>query len=114
MYKLVLVTTVVQIIENKIVYVYKKIILVLSLLAGAFAISSCIKYEDIQEARIIPECNKLVCNFSLEDQTIQRYTRALRKSKDKILMQEMDQKSKKNGSVANLVHRYNIPKISYH
>jgi len=63
----------------------KKTILSLSVLAGAFALSSCEKAEQVQEPKIVQQCNGLVCSFAIEDDTLQRYTNLLGKSTDRVV-----------------------------
>lgn len=63
----------------------KKTLLATGILAGAFALSSCGKHEEVQEPRIIKECSGLVCSFAIEDDTLQRYTNLLGKSTDRVV-----------------------------
>ena len=63
----------------------KKIILFLSLLAGALTISSCTKEEHVQEYHIKSDCSGLVCRLSVEDDAIDRYINLLGKPKDKVI-----------------------------
>ncbi len=66
-------------------HVYEKNILVLSLLAGAFTISSCTKEEHVQEYHIKSVCSGLVCRLSVEDDAIDRYINLLGNPKDKVI-----------------------------
>lgn len=62
----------------------KKILVSLLVLAGAFAISSCVK-EEVKEPRIIKNCVGLVCSFAIEDDTLQRFTNIIGKSTDRVV-----------------------------
>jgi hypothetical protein len=63
----------------------KKIIFSMSVLAGAFALSSCSKSEEIQEPQIVQSCVGTVCSLAVVDDTLNRYTNLLGKSIDRVV-----------------------------
>ncbi len=67
----------------------EKTILSMSILAGAFALSSCSKSEEVKELQIIQECVGTVCSFAVEDVQLSRYTNLLGKSIDHVVKKNM-------------------------
>ena len=63
----------------------RQIYSLINLAAIALLLSNCSKNEQVQEPRIIQECSALVCSFAIEDDTLNRYTNLLGKSKDKVV-----------------------------